>query len=125
MGARVRPAVDHAGGAGRGRAPQRRPGGRGWIARQRRAAPGGARAARAPRCAPRAQDRVPLVWSAPHRLRVHEQAVRQVTTAVLPFAFDRMYGGWWEPVLRSGAREVLQSSADRYIEFLRGEAQVG
>ena len=71
------------------------------------------------------EDRVTFVWSAPNRLPLPEHAVRQVTGAVLPFAFDRMYGGWWEPVLRSGAREVLRSSADRYIEFLRGEAQVG
>jgi len=70
------------------------------------------------------EDRVTFVWSAPNRLPLPERAVRQVTGAVLQFAFDRMYGGWWEPVLRSGAREVLHSSADRYIEFLRGEAQV-
>jgi len=43
---------------------------------------------------------------------------------VRPYRFDRIYGGWWQPVLRTGARQVLQASADRYIQFLRGEAAV-
>ena len=36
------------------------------------------------------------------------------------YAFDRIYGGWWTPVLRSDAREIVQRSALRYIEHLRG-----
>lgn len=70
------------------------------------------------------EDRVTFVWSAPNRLPLPERAVRKVTSAVHPYRFDRLYGGWWEPVLRTGAREVLQSSADRYIQFLRGEVKV-
>jgi glyoxylase-like metal-dependent hydrolase (beta-lactamase superfamily II) len=68
-------------------------------------------------------DRVTFVWSAPNRLPLPERAVRKVTDAVRPYGFDRLYGGWWEPVLRAGAREVLKSSADRYIQFLRGNVK--
>ena len=70
------------------------------------------------------EDRVTFVWSAPNRLPLPEQAVRRVTDAVAGYRFDRMYGGWWQPVLRSGAEEALTASAARYIEFLRGEAAV-
>ena len=70
------------------------------------------------------EDRVTFVWSAPNRLPLPEQAVRTVVEAVRPYRFDRIYGGWWQPVLRTGARQVLQASADRYIQFLRGEAAV-
>jgi hypothetical protein len=45
-----------------------------------------------------------------------------VVGAVRPYQFDRIYGGWWEPVIRRDARRVLEDSAGRYIQFLRGEA---
>jgi glyoxylase-like metal-dependent hydrolase (beta-lactamase superfamily II) len=68
------------------------------------------------------EDRVTFVWSAPNRLPLPEAAVRRVVEAVRPFAFDRIYGGWWAPVLRRDARRILERSAARYIQFLRGEA---
>jgi glyoxylase-like metal-dependent hydrolase (beta-lactamase superfamily II) len=71
------------------------------------------------------EDRVTFIWSAPNRLPLPEEAVRAVVRAVQPYQFDRIYGGWWEPVLRTGARRTLESSADRYIQFLRGEVTVG
>jgi glyoxylase-like metal-dependent hydrolase (beta-lactamase superfamily II) len=68
------------------------------------------------------EDRVTFVWSAPNRLPLPEPAVRGVWDAVQPYRFDRIYSGWWTPVLRSGARETVQRSAARYIEHLRGTA---
>jgi hypothetical protein len=68
------------------------------------------------------EDRVTFVWSAPNRLPLSEPAVRGVVAAVEPYQFDRIYGGWWAPVLRSGARDVVRRSARRYIEHLRGQA---
>jgi hypothetical protein len=68
------------------------------------------------------EDRVTFVWSAPNRLPLSEAAVRGVWAAVEPLAFDRIYGGWWTPVLRSGAWETVRRSAVRYVEHLRGTA---
>jgi len=70
------------------------------------------------------EERVTFVWSAPNRLPLPEEAVRKVVEAVRPYRFDRIYGGWWQPVLRAGARDVLETSAARYIQFLRGEVAV-
>jgi hypothetical protein len=67
------------------------------------------------------EDRVSFIWSAPNRLPLSEAAVRGVAAAVEPFSFDRIYGGWWTPVLRSGARDVVLRSAERYLQLLRGE----
>ncbi|HEY6275528.1 MAG TPA: MBL fold metallo-hydrolase [Streptosporangiaceae bacterium] len=67
------------------------------------------------------EDRVTFVWSAPNRLPLSEPAVRGVAEAVQPYPFDRIYGGWWTPVLRAGAKRVLAASAERYIYFLRGD----
>lgn len=71
------------------------------------------------------EDRVTFVWSAPNRLPLPEAAVRQVNRAVQPYSFDRIYGGWWTPVVRQHARQILEASASRYIQFLRGEVAVG
>lgn len=67
------------------------------------------------------EDRITFVWSAPNRLPLPERAVRGVVDAVRPYRFDRIYGGWWTPVLRRDAHRVVESSAERYIQFLRGE----
>src|SRR5580693_421363 len=71
------------------------------------------------------KDRVTFVWSAPNRLPLSAAAVRGVVSAVEPYRFDRIYGGWWAPVLRSGAWETVRRSALRYIEHLNGTARQG
>ncbi len=68
------------------------------------------------------EDRITFVWSAPNRLPVPERDVRGVVDAVRPYRFDRIYGGWWTPVLRHDAERIVHSSAERYIQHLRGEA---
>ncbi|HZD02994.1 MAG TPA: hypothetical protein VFA46_23220 [Actinomycetes bacterium] len=67
------------------------------------------------------EDRVTFVRSAPNRLPLPERAVRGVVDAVRGYRFERIYGGWWEPVLRRDARRVLERSAERYIQWLRGD----
>ena len=57
------------------------------------------------------EDRVTFVWSAPNRLPLSEAAVTGVWDAVRPYRFDRIYGGWWTPVLRSDAWETVRRSA--------------
>ncbi|MBA2729534.1 MAG: MBL fold metallo-hydrolase [Euzebyaceae bacterium] len=66
------------------------------------------------------EDRVTFVWSAPNRLPLPARAVRGVVSAVRPYAFDRIYGGWWAPVLRRDAKRVVEASARRYIEVMGG-----
>lgn len=68
-------------------------------------------------------DRVSFIWSAPNRLPLPEREVRRVVEAVAPYRFDRMYGGWWEPVIKNGAHAILEPSAERYIEILHGDIE--
>ena len=67
------------------------------------------------------EDRVTFVRSAPNRLPLPERDVLGVVEAVRPYRFDRIYGGWWTPVLRRDAKAVVERSAERYIQWLRGE----
>jgi hypothetical protein len=66
-------------------------------------------------------DRVSFIWSAPNRLPLPEGEVRRVVDAVAPYRFERMYGGWWEPVIDRDAQRILERSAERYIEILHGD----
>ena len=70
-------------------------------------------------------DRMTFVWSAPNRLPLPERAVRRVVDAVRPYAFDRLYYAWWDPVLGTGAKQVLETSAQRYIDILNGAVPMG
>jgi hypothetical protein len=67
------------------------------------------------------EDRVTFVRSAPNRLPLPERAVRGVLDAIRWYRFDRIYSGWWEPVLRRDAHAVVERSGQRYIQWLRGD----
>ena len=67
------------------------------------------------------EDRLTFAWSAPNHLPLPEASVRGILAAIEHDPFDRIYGGW-APTIRAGARAALDSSAARYIQFLRGDA---
>jgi glyoxylase-like metal-dependent hydrolase (beta-lactamase superfamily II) len=64
------------------------------------------------------EDRVSFVYSAPVRLPLAEAGVRGILDALAPYEFDRIYGGWWRPVVRRDGKRILERSAARYIELL-------
>lgn len=64
------------------------------------------------------EDRVTFMWSAPNRLPLSAGAVRAIAAAVAPYRYERIYGGWWSPVIRRDAGAVVERSATRYLELL-------
>jgi glyoxylase-like metal-dependent hydrolase (beta-lactamase superfamily II) len=65
-------------------------------------------------------DRVSFIWSAPNRLPLPEREVRGVVDALAPYRYQRIYGGWWDPVIDHDAERIVKRSAARYIEILHG-----
>ena len=65
-------------------------------------------------------DRVSFIWSAPNRLPLPEREVRGVVDALAPYRYQQIYGGWWDPVIDHDGEGVVERSAARYIEILRG-----
>ena len=57
--------------------------------------------------------------SYPNEIPLPPAAVEHIVRAVEPYAFDRIYGGWWPSVLTAGAKEAVRRSADRYIAWTR------
>lgn len=69
-----------------------------------------------------AQDRryVSFMYSYPNMVPLPARAVRQVVAAVEPFAYDRIYGAWWERVVATDAQAAVARSAARYIAAIEG-----
>ena len=53
--------------------------------------------------------------SYPNAIPVNAATVRRITGKLEPFAFDRMYGGWWDRVCATDAKARMRKSAERYI----------
>jgi hypothetical protein len=57
--------------------------------------------------------------SIPNFIPLSEKAVRAAGAALAPLAFDRVYSHF-ERVIHSGAKQILQSSIERYVAALGG-----
>jgi glyoxylase-like metal-dependent hydrolase (beta-lactamase superfamily II) len=58
--------------------------------------------------------------SIPNFIPLSEKAVRAVSTALMPLAFDRVYSHHFERLIQSDAKQILQRSAERYIAAISG-----
>jgi len=69
-----------------------------------------------------AQDKryVSFMYSYPNMIPLNSRAVERIVQAVEPFAFDRIYGGWWDYLVAPDAKSAVKRSAERYIKAIRG-----
>ena len=67
-----------------------------------------------------AQDRryVSFMYSYPNMIPLNARAVAHIVQMVEPFEFDRIYGGWWDYVMPTGAKSAVKRSAERYIKAI-------
>lgn len=61
-----------------------------------------------------------FMYSYPNLIPPSARAVRRIVAAVEPFAYDRIYGAWWDRVVTTDARAAVDRSAERYIVALKG-----
>ena len=60
--------------------------------------------------------------SYPNLIPLDPETIRAILRAIEPYAFDRVYGGWWRRNIDSDGRAALETSAQRYIERVHGTA---
>ena len=65
---------------------------------------------------------VSFMYSYPNEIPTDERTVRRILSAVEPYPFDILYGGWRDDIVAPGAKAAVARSAERYIRHLRGEA---
>jgi glyoxylase-like metal-dependent hydrolase (beta-lactamase superfamily II) len=63
---------------------------------------------------------ISFMYSYPNYIPLGAAAVRRVVGAVEPFAFDRIYGAWWDRVIAAGGKEAVARSAERYLRAIAG-----
>ena len=69
-----------------------------------------------------AMDRryVSFMTSYPNNIPMSTARVRRIVEVIEPYPFDRIYGGWWDRDILSGAKEAIRRSAQRYIRYIEG-----
>lgn len=56
--------------------------------------------------------------SYPNYVPLNALGVRRIVSAVAPFAFERLYGAWWDRVCREDGKACLERSAARYLSAI-------
>lgn len=70
-----------------------------------------------------AMDRryVSFMNSYPNMIPLSAGEVQRIVDAVEPYEFDRIYGGWWGRIVKTGAKDAVRLSAERYIRRVTSE----
>lgn len=58
------------------------------------------------------------MYSYPNFIPLPARSVERIVRAVEPFAFDRVYGIWFDRILASDAKAAVARSAARYIQAI-------
>jgi hypothetical protein len=61
---------------------------------------------------------VSFMYSYPNQIPLSPSAVRKIVDSVKPFAYDRIYNGWFGGVLKENAQHGVTYSAQRYIDAI-------
>jgi hypothetical protein len=65
------------------------------------------------------QDRrwVSFMYSYPNLIPERPRTIRRALSLLEPYAFDRVYGAWWNRVVYGDGAAAVRRSADRYLRF--------
>ena len=57
---------------------------------------------------------VSFMYSYPNLIPLNGPSVERIVQSVEPFAFERIYGAWWERIVARDAKAAVRRSAERY-----------
>ena len=61
---------------------------------------------------------VSFMRSYPNLIPLSATAISQILERIEPFAFDQIYGGWWQRNVLSEGKRVINRSAERYLRAI-------
>jgi hypothetical protein len=64
---------------------------------------------------------VGFMYSYPNLIPERPATVRRALRLLKPFAFDRVYGAWWNRVVPGDGAAAVRRSAERYLRFVRDD----
>jgi len=68
------------------------------------------------------RDWLCFMYSYVNFIPLSEKRVRAIGQAVEPYAFERLYGYWFDHNVMAGAKKKLQKSIERYCAYLNDDA---
>jgi glyoxylase-like metal-dependent hydrolase (beta-lactamase superfamily II) len=63
---------------------------------------------------------VSFMYSYPNLIPLPAREVRRIADALEPYEFDRIYGAWWDRVVREDGKEAVRRSSERYVRMVDG-----
>jgi len=63
---------------------------------------------------------VGFMYSYPNLIPLPAAKVEAIGSALAPFAFDSIYGAWWDRTIERGGSAVVRRSVDRYVRAVTG-----
>ncbi|NIO40666.1 MAG: MBL fold metallo-hydrolase, partial [Burkholderiales bacterium] len=58
---------------------------------------------------------VSFMYSFPNLIPLPPTSVEHIVTALAPFTFETIVGGWWNRNILTNGKEVVSRSAERYL----------
>jgi glyoxylase-like metal-dependent hydrolase (beta-lactamase superfamily II) len=63
---------------------------------------------------------VGFMYSYPNLIPLPVESVQAIAAALEPYDFDSIYGAWWDRLIPAGGNAIVQRSAERYADAVRG-----
>jgi hypothetical protein len=67
---------------------------------------------------------VSFMRSYPNLIPLPAEDIRRIVGAVKPYAFEIVYGGWWDRVTRTDGKGAVERSARRYLKWIGAGSDV-
>jgi glyoxylase-like metal-dependent hydrolase (beta-lactamase superfamily II) len=61
---------------------------------------------------------VSFMWSYANLIPLPAREIRRITGALEPYAYDRIYGAWWDRVVPIDGKAAVARSAERYLRAI-------
>jgi hypothetical protein len=61
---------------------------------------------------------VSFMYGYPTLIPLSAREVERMVAALEPYAFERVYGAWWDAVVRAEGQDVVRRSSERYVRAL-------
>lgn len=59
-----------------------------------------------------------FMWSTPNLVQLNPRAIRKIVAIAEKLDYDRIYAGWWNTVMRDGAKVKIAASEQRILKTL-------
>ena len=66
------------------------------------------------------RSHVSFMWSYPNLVPLSQAQIEAIVGALEPFAFDTIYGAWFDRVIERDGSAVVRRSAERYVRAITG-----